>query len=139
MKLANALMYVVRGNPVTYYGDEQGFIGTGGDQLAREDMFASKVDIYNNETMLATASGSKDRYSTSAVLYKQLKELAALRAKHPALADGAQIMRARTVMVAIPTMTRARSQSWYLACDAKMTAWRATMTAARVVSPPMAP
>ncbi len=90
VKFADDLMYVLRGNPVTYYGDEQGFIGTGGDQLAREDMFASKVSIYNNEKVLGGPSGSMDRYNTSAPLYQHLKELAALRAAHPALADGAQ-------------------------------------------------
>jgi len=90
VKLADALMYLVRGNPVTYYGDEQGFIGTGGDQLAREDMFASQVAIYNNEKVLGGASGSRDRYDTAAPLYQYLKELAALRSAHPALADGAQ-------------------------------------------------
>ena len=36
-------MYLSRGNPVVYYGDEQGFTGTGGDQLARQTMFASQV------------------------------------------------------------------------------------------------
>ena len=36
-------MYFSRGNPVVYYGDEQGFTGAGGDQAARQDMFASQV------------------------------------------------------------------------------------------------
>ena len=42
-RLAHALMYFSRGNPVIYYGDEQGFTGDGGDQDARQDMFPSKV------------------------------------------------------------------------------------------------
>ena len=90
VKFADELMYVVRGNPVTYYGDEQGFIGTGGDQLARQDMFASQVKTYNDEAVLGGPSGSRDRYSTSAPLYQHLRKLAALRRHHPALADGAQ-------------------------------------------------
>ena len=41
-RLAHELMYFSRGNPVVYYGDEQGFSGGGGgDQLARQTMFAS--------------------------------------------------------------------------------------------------
>ena len=36
-------MYFSRGNPVVYYGDEQGFTGSGGDQDARQDMFPSQV------------------------------------------------------------------------------------------------
>jgi glycosidase len=90
VKFADALMYVVRGNPVTYYGDEQGLIGDGGDQLARQDMFASQVDVYNDDEVLGGRSGSRDRYSTRSPLYRYLRTLAALRAAHPALADGAQ-------------------------------------------------
>ena len=44
-KLAHALMYLGRGQPVVYYGDEQGFTGDGGDQLARQDMFPSRVAV----------------------------------------------------------------------------------------------
>ena len=42
-RLAHELMYLSRGNPVIYYGDEQGFTGDGGDQDARQDMFPSQV------------------------------------------------------------------------------------------------
>ena len=44
-KLAHELMYFSRGNPVIYYGDEQGFVGDGGDQGARQDMFPSQVAV----------------------------------------------------------------------------------------------
>ena len=80
VKFADALMFTTRGNPVTYYGDEQGFIGTGGDQLAREDMFASKVDIYNGEKVLGGPSGSMDRYNDRRPLYTWIKDLSAARA-----------------------------------------------------------
>lgn len=90
---ADSLMYTMRGNPVTYYGDEQGFIGTGGDQLARQDMFASKTQVYNDEAVLAGKPGSRDRYSTKHPIYRHLSDLARLRAKHPVLADGAQVQR----------------------------------------------
>ena len=50
-RLADVL---TRGKPVIYYGDEQGFIGDGGDQDAREDMFASKVDAYNDDDLIGT-------------------------------------------------------------------------------------
>ena len=40
-RLAHELMYFSRGNPVVYYGDEQGFTGAeGGDQNARQTLFA---------------------------------------------------------------------------------------------------
>ncbi|MFC7489713.1 MULTISPECIES: alpha-amylase family glycosyl hydrolase [unclassified Knoellia] len=93
VKFADSLMFATRGNPVTYYGDEQGFVGTGGDQLAREDMFASKVDVYNTEDVLAGPEGSRDRFDTTHPLYAHIRALSAVRAKHPALADGAQVNR----------------------------------------------
>ncbi len=93
VKLANALMYLTRGQPVVYYGDEQGFIGSGGDKDARQDMFATQVAQYAAEPNLTGAGGARDRYSTTAPLYAQIKRLAALRRAHPSLADGAQIHR----------------------------------------------
>ncbi|MGZ4750476.1 MAG: pullulanase-type alpha-1,6-glucosidase [Oryzihumus sp.] len=92
-KLANELMFLTRGQPVVYYGDEQGFIGSGGDKDARQDMFATKVPDYASQEVLGGASGSKDRYDESAPLYRQLQFLERLRAANPGLADGAQIHR----------------------------------------------
>jgi pullulanase-type alpha-1,6-glucosidase len=92
-QLANSLMYLTRGQPVVYYGDEQGFIGAGGDQDAREDMFATKTQQYADEPVLGGTSGSRDRYDQNVPLYTQLKDLAAVRAANPALADGAQVHR----------------------------------------------
>ena len=48
-RLAHELMYFSRGNPVVYYGDEQGFTGDGGDQDARQDMFAEPGAAYYND------------------------------------------------------------------------------------------
>ncbi len=47
-KLAHELMYLTRGQPVVYYGDEQGFAGSGGDKDARQSLFASQVTDYTN-------------------------------------------------------------------------------------------
>ena len=53
-ELAHSLMYLTRGQPVVYYGDEQGFSappdvpGGIGDQRAREDMFPSQVALHND-------------------------------------------------------------------------------------------
>ena len=95
VELANQLMFLTRGQPVTYYGDEQGFIGAGGDKDSRQDMFATKTQQYADEANLygEQAGGSKDRYGTKVPLYRLIKELSALRTQHPALADGAQISR----------------------------------------------
>jgi len=92
-KLANDLMFLTRGQPVVYYGDEQGFIGAGGDKDARQDMFATKVGQYAGEELVGGTAGSKDRYDTKAPLYQQISALSKLRAGNPGLADGAQIHR----------------------------------------------
>ena len=93
MQFAHALMFTLRGQPVVYYGDEQGFIGDGGDRDARQDMFASQVASYNDDPMIAAPSGSLDRYGTDGAVFQAIAELSALRAEHPALQDGAQIPR----------------------------------------------
>ncbi len=93
VRLANELLYLMRGQPITYYGDEQGFIGGGGDQDARQDMFATKTQLYADQPNLIGRAGARDRFDTRSPLYRQIADLARLRAKHPALADGAQLSR----------------------------------------------
>ena len=93
VRLANELMYLTRGQPITYYGDEQGFIGAGGDQEARQDMFATKTPLYAKEANLIGPAGARERFDVRSPLYRQVAALSALRAAHPALADGAQLPR----------------------------------------------
>ncbi|WP_367650081.1 pullulanase-type alpha-1,6-glucosidase [Nocardioides sp. zg-1230] len=93
-RLAHALMFLTRGQPVVYYGDEQGFVGDGGDKDAREDMFPSKVASYNDNDLIGTdATTAVDNYDTGHPLYRTIRSLATLRRTYPALADGAQLHR----------------------------------------------
>ncbi|GAA2884360.1 pullulanase-type alpha-1,6-glucosidase [Microbacterium esteraromaticum] len=93
-ELANELMFLTRGQPVVYYGDEQGFAGAGGDKDARQTLFATQVDEYANQNLITgEKAGSVDRYGTDAPLYEHIAGLSALREAHPALRDGAQIER----------------------------------------------
>ncbi|MFJ9832207.1 pullulanase-type alpha-1,6-glucosidase [Streptomyces sp. NPDC101169] len=93
-KLANELMFLSRGNPVVYYGDEQGFTGSGGDKDARQTMFASKVADYLDDDEIGTArTHASDAYDTGAPLYRQIAALAKLRKANPALTDGVQTER----------------------------------------------
>ncbi|HSX68637.1 pullulanase-type alpha-1,6-glucosidase [Nocardioides sp.] len=93
-QLANEVMFLSRGNPVVYYGDEQGFAGNGGDKDARQTMFGSRVADYLDDDRIGTgATHASDAFDTSAPLYRQLAELAELRREHPALADGVQVER----------------------------------------------
>ena len=92
-QLANELQFLTRGQPVIYYGDEQGFTGAGGDKDARQDQFASKTPSYNTDPVIGAPGGSADRYGTDGTLYTGIADLAELRKANPALADGAQIER----------------------------------------------
>ncbi|GAB3520825.1 alpha-amylase family glycosyl hydrolase [Arthrobacter monumenti] len=89
-ELAHELMYFSRGNPVVYYGDEQGFTGPGGDQNARQSMFASQVPDYQDDELLGTTSThASDNFNTSHPLYQHISGLAAITEEHPTLRDGA--------------------------------------------------
>ncbi|MEV3859217.1 pullulanase-type alpha-1,6-glucosidase [Streptomyces sp. NPDC050095] len=90
-RLAHELMFLNRGNPVIYSGDEQGFTGAGGDKDARQTMFASKVADYLDDDQIGTArTHASDAYDPSHPLYKTIAALSKLRKDNPALADGVQ-------------------------------------------------
>jgi glycosidase len=89
-RLGHELMYFSRGNPVIYYGDEQGFVGDGGDQLARQDMFESQVGEYNDDDLIGTdATTAQSNFDRSHVLYRAIARLADVTRDHRALRDGA--------------------------------------------------
>jgi pullulanase-type alpha-1,6-glucosidase len=93
-QLAHELMFLSRGQPVVYSGDEQGFAGSGGDKDARQDMFATKVAQYRDEPRIGTdATGATDSYDTTHPIYRTIADLAALRRDNPGLRDGVQITR----------------------------------------------
>jgi len=99
--LAHSLMYLTRGQPVVYYGDEQGFVGDGSlggtDKDARQSLFATQVAEYADQNLLTgEQAGSQDRFDTGAPLYEHIAELAALRSSTSALVDGAQLERPDT-------------------------------------------
>ena len=86
-------MFLARGMPVIYYGDEQGFTGSapGNDQLARQDMFPSRTQEYWDDDSIGTTETPKDdNFDPSHPLYREIGELSSLTKRHPALRDGAQ-------------------------------------------------
>jgi len=96
-KLAHQLMYLARGNPVVYFGDEQGFTGAGNDQAARQDMWASLDPEYDNvgddagqnNNIGSDETPADDNFDEDHPLYQEIKGLADLTQAHPALRDGA--------------------------------------------------
>jgi glycosidase len=93
--LAHAMLLTLRGVPTIYAGDEQGFVGTGNDQDAREDQFASRTPLYLDQKLLGTdATHATARFDTEHPIYRAIAELARIRAATPALRRGTQIVRA---------------------------------------------
>ncbi len=94
-ELGHAMMFLLRGVPTIYYGDEQGFISDGNDQLAREDMFPSQVAVYNDNDLLGTdATTAQENYDTRHPLYRQIAALSKVRLASRALQRGTSIVRA---------------------------------------------
>ncbi|MDR1799608.1 MAG: hypothetical protein LBR19_06990, partial [Bifidobacteriaceae bacterium] len=90
--LGHSLMFLVRGQPVVYYGDEQGFVGSGGDRAARQVMFANAANPFAGEADLyGAALGTGAHFNQTSPLYEHIQDLAALRQQYPALVTGAQI------------------------------------------------
>ncbi|APU40026.1 pullulanase-type alpha-1,6-glucosidase [Streptomyces sp. TN58] len=114
-RLANELMFLSRGNPVVYSGDEQGYTGAGGDKDARQPLFASKTADYLDDDQLGTArTHASDAYDTEHPLYKEISALSKLTKAHPALRDGIQSERFSDGSVYAFARTDARSRTEYL-------------------------
>ncbi|GGY85956.1 pullulanase-type alpha-1,6-glucosidase [Streptomyces nitrosporeus] len=93
-RLANELMFLGRGNPVIYYGDEQGYTGAGGDKDARQPLFASKTADYLDDDQIGTdRTHASAAYDTAHPLYRSIAALSKLTREHPALRDGVQTER----------------------------------------------
>ncbi|MDP5279466.1 alpha-amylase family glycosyl hydrolase, partial [Sphingomonas sp. DG1-23] len=93
-RLAHAMLLLLRGVPTIYSGDEQGFVGDGDDQNAREDMFASKVAVYNDNPLLGTErTNAVANFNPDHPLFREIATLSKLRRAHPALTRGRQVTR----------------------------------------------
>lgn len=94
VQLGHALMFTMRGIPTIYSGDEQGFVGDGGDQDARETLFASKVKQYVDNDLIGTKNTlAQDNYAQDHPLYQQIAMLSKIRLGSPALRRGNTVLR----------------------------------------------
>ncbi|OSP42726.1 sulfonate ABC transporter ATP-binding protein, partial [Streptomyces sp. 13-12-16] len=90
-RFAHELMFLSRGNPVIYAGDEQGFTGSADDVYARQTLFASKVPEYLDDDRIGTErTHASDAYDPAHPLYRSIARLSELTKRHPALRDGVQ-------------------------------------------------
>jgi neopullulanase len=94
VQLGHALMLTMRGVPTIYSGDEQGFVGDGGDQDARETLFASKVKVYLDNKLIGTSrTHAQDNFAQDHPIYRQIATLSKIRHASPALRRGKTIVR----------------------------------------------
>jgi glycosidase len=94
LALAHVLLLGARGVPTIYSGDEQGFTGHGGDQDAREDMFASQVASYNDNRLIGTTSTTATvHFGQDNPIFRTISVLARLRRDHEQLRRGRTVVR----------------------------------------------
>lgn len=116
-QLSHAFMFFARGIPVIYYGSEQGFAEDDsklevdpeevGDQGARENMFASQVDVYNNNKLLGTSATTADEnFDQTHPLYTSIKSYSDLYKAHKALRRGKHVSRYSTDAAGIYAFSR---------------------------------
>jgi len=92
VQLAHAMLFMLRGVPVVYYGDEQGFTGVGGDQDARQDMMTSRTQSYLADRRIGTGKNPPN-FDLNHPIARAIAKLSALRRAHTALRSGQQIVR----------------------------------------------
>jgi glycosidase len=111
------LLYLLRGAPVVYYGDEVGMIGTGGDKQARQDMFPTQVDEWKTQDRVGSPPiGNGSSFDvTNNPIETRLRELGALRDHVPALSTGATIVRGSAGEVLVVSRIDAAAKREYVA------------------------
>jgi glycosidase len=95
VELGYSLLYLLRGAPTVYYGDEVGMMGRGGDKAARQDMFPTRVAEWQTEARVgSSAIGSGSAFDlVEHPIAAHLRVLGSLREANPALSTGASIVR----------------------------------------------
>ena len=119
-ELAHELMYLTRGQPVVYYGDEQGFAGTGGDKDARQSLFATQTAEYANQPLV-----TGEQVGSSRPLRDRRAALPAHRRRWPTCARPTRPSRAARRSSATPTTAPVSTRS------AASTATRRSSTSSR--------
>jgi hypothetical protein len=93
-KLANALLFLLRGGPALYYGDEKGMTGSGGDKAARQDMFPTQVSYWQDEKRIGSDPiGNRSAFDVRNPLEDQITSMQAIIKANPALRSGTQQIR----------------------------------------------
>lgn len=135
-ELAHALMYFSRGIPAVYYGDEVGMTGSdaGNDQLARQDMFATKVDIWKTEPRIGSGvvgNGDSFALTKSNPIAQYLTQLSVLRAANPGLSNALMQTRyAKNSLFVISKKDAKENREYVVAFNNSPTAQKVDITTA---------
>ena len=129
-KLANALLFLLRGSPTLYYGDEKGMAGVGGDKQARQDMFPTQIVSWQTQPRIgANPIATSSSFNQVHPLEIQLQDLQKLIAANPALRDGTQ--QVRTTVGDVFVVTRfADDQEYFVAFNGSDEAAKAKFSVA---------
>jgi glycosidase len=129
LELGYDLLYLMRGAPVVYYGDEVGMIGTGGDQAARQDMFPTQVTDWQTQPRVGSPPiGKGSSFDvTNDPIEGEMKQLAELRQSNAALATGWTIPRYAKGSVLVVSRVDPSTKTEYVAAFNNETA-SATVT-----------
>jgi len=112
--LAHDVMFLTRGIPSIFYGDEVGLIG-GGDKAARQDMFSTMVQTWKDEPRIwGDPIGIRSSYNIVTPLVTRLTQLNQLRKDNPALASGAQLLRLQSGNVMVNSRIDATNRREYV-------------------------
>lgn len=141
VNVAYSMLFLMRGSPVVYYGDEVGMIGGGGDKAARQDMFPTEVVTWKTEKragMNPIGNGSSLSIQSHPIM-DHLKALGSLRKNHEALTIG--IFQPQTASITLPKIHNTacktvgyskivKKDKWYVQClkVKKKKVWRVAIT-----------
>jgi glycosidase len=90
-KLSNALLLLLRGGPVLYYGDEVGMTGATGDKESRQDMFPTLVSDWKKELRIGSGPiGDRSSFDQPHELRTQITKLQQIIKENPGLRNGVQ-------------------------------------------------
>jgi glycosidase len=127
--LGHDLLYLLRGAPVVYYGDEVGMMGSGGDKAARQDMFRTGVADWRTEERVGSPPiGTGAAFDVVNPVGARLRHLAALRDAHPVLATGASAVRLSSgAVLAVSRFDAAARREYLVLANAGESAARVTL------------
>jgi hypothetical protein len=135
VNLGHALLFLLRGAPVVYYGDEVGMIGRGGDKAARQDMFPTQVAEWRSEPRVGSppiGTGSSFDVDLAAhPVAARLRELGGLRTRFPALSTGGSTVRlARDAVLVVSRFDAAERHEYVALFNASETGQTASFATA---------